>query len=144
MTDLGTLGGCCSEGRGINDAHQVVGGSATTAGFTNAVLWTVPGPHAPQSPASLAGEPGSASARPHPTGGGTGGTIPAARSKLDAFRGLGDAWNRAPTTKSGLGSPSSSVPRWTWNCLRPNTTETSAYHRPISVLASCCGWEEHS
>ncbi|TLY41301.1 MAG: hypothetical protein E6K61_05510 [Nitrospirae bacterium] len=85
MTDLGTLGGCCSEARGTNDAHQVVGGSATTAGFTNAVLWTVPGPHAQEAPASLAGEPGSASARPHPVGGGTGGTIPAARSKLDAF-----------------------------------------------------------
>jgi len=85
MTDLGTLGGCCGEARGINDAHQVVGGSATTAGFTNAVLWTVPGLDGPQSPASLAGEPGSASARPHSIGRGTGGPIPAARPKLDAF-----------------------------------------------------------
>ena len=85
MIDLGTLGGCCGEARGINDAHQVVGGSATAAGFTNAVLWTVPGPDGPQSPGNLACEPGSASASPHPIGGGTGGTIPAARSKLDAF-----------------------------------------------------------
>src|SRR5439155_8257033 len=85
MIDLGTLGGCCGEARGINDARQVVGGSATAAGFTNAVLWTVPGPDGPQSPGNLACEPGSASATPHPIGGGTGGTIPAARSKLDAF-----------------------------------------------------------
>src|SRR5438034_689441 len=85
MIDLGTLGGCCGEARGINDAHQVVGGSATAAGFTNAVLWTVPGPDGPQSSASVAGGPGSASASPQPMGGGSGGTIPAARSKLDAF-----------------------------------------------------------
>ena len=85
MIDLGTSGGCCGGARGINDAHQVVGGSTTTAGFTNAILWTVPGPDGPQSPASLAGEPGSTSASPDPIGGGTGGTIPAARSKLDAF-----------------------------------------------------------
>src|SRR5439155_6438118 len=85
MIDLGTAGGCCGGARGINDAHQVVGGCTTTAGFTNAILWTVPGPDCSQSPASLAGEPGSTSASPDPIGGGTGGTIPAARSKLDAF-----------------------------------------------------------
>jgi probable HAF family extracellular repeat protein len=38
MTDLGTLGGDFSGARGINDAGQVVGVSATDAGLTHVFI----------------------------------------------------------------------------------------------------------
>src|SRR6185503_18442143 len=39
MTELGTLGGCCSYGRGINAAGQVVGESTTRDGESHGFLW---------------------------------------------------------------------------------------------------------
>ena len=40
MTDLGTLGGNQSFGRGINDAGQVTGYSITSTGETHAFLYS--------------------------------------------------------------------------------------------------------
>ena len=39
MTDLGTLGGCCSIAAGINERGQVVGESQIESGQTHAFLW---------------------------------------------------------------------------------------------------------
>jgi probable HAF family extracellular repeat protein len=39
ITDLGTLGGSFSEGRGINASGQVTGWSSTADGGTGAFLW---------------------------------------------------------------------------------------------------------
>jgi probable HAF family extracellular repeat protein len=43
MQDLGTLGGVSGEAYGINDAGEVVGWAATTAGDNHAFLWTASG-----------------------------------------------------------------------------------------------------
>jgi probable HAF family extracellular repeat protein len=39
MTDLGTLGGCCSSGAGINSAGQVVGTTFLRGGAFHAFFW---------------------------------------------------------------------------------------------------------
>ena len=43
MTDLGHLGGSSSVATGINNRGQVVGQSATFAGYNHAVLWSKEG-----------------------------------------------------------------------------------------------------
>ena len=39
MTDLGTLGGCCSSARGVNRAGKVVGVSRTATGADHGFIW---------------------------------------------------------------------------------------------------------
>jgi probable HAF family extracellular repeat protein len=39
MTDLGTLGGCCSTAAGINSAGQLVGQGITVSGQDHAFSW---------------------------------------------------------------------------------------------------------
>jgi probable HAF family extracellular repeat protein len=46
VTDLGTLGGTTSYGRGINASGQVTGEATTTDGATHAFLWTPTTPRA--------------------------------------------------------------------------------------------------
>ncbi len=58
MTDLGTVGGGSSYGRGINDRGQIVGWSDPAGGPHRATLWTVsaPAPTPEQSIANLVAE----------------------------------------------------------------------------------------